>query len=616
MSKHIFIYFLVLISTQPFFAQICGGNLGENIFTEGDFGSGSANTLNNDPQIAPGYIYLATPPPEDGYYTITNNIASWNYAFDWITISDNSSDSNGYMMVVNAGFSPGIFYQQVVDDLCENTTYEFSADIHNLAFANQNRIHPNVSFYLDGQSQYSTGEIPQNEQWNTYGFTFTTESGQTSVTLSLRNNAPGGIGNDLALDNIRFRACGPEALILPTEIANICEDGSPVELQATVVGDEYDTPFFQWQQSFDEGHSWTNIVDATASTYIHTDLSAGYYYYRYLLANGASNLQSNKCRVNSNTKIVYVVPKFYTISDTLCEGNTFLFGENEYKETGTYVDSLLTTIGCDSIVTLILTFVEDPDIHIQADIQQPTCYNASDGNITLTQVTNGVVPYTFIVNGQENFNNGAIYNIPEGTYTYAIIDYYGCQLDSLLLVENPDPFIIDLGANKEVTLGESVNISSAATHPVDQYLWMPQELVPCTPDCDSYEWLPLESTHLSVTAISNFGCVGSDSIFIRVRKIRDVYAPNVFSPNDDGVNDKFNLIIAPSIVSEIEQLSIYDRWGGNIFEAQGIPAQESTGWDGKANGTPMPPGVYTYMAKVRFIDGHSKQYAGDILLLR
>jgi hypothetical protein len=54
------------------------------------------------------------------------------------------------------------------------------------------------------------------------------------VSLSLRNNAPGGIGNDLALDNITFRPCGPLAQILPEEIESICEDGMPIDLEATI----------------------------------------------------------------------------------------------------------------------------------------------------------------------------------------------------------------------------------------------------------------------------------------------------------------------------------------------------------------------------------------------
>jgi hypothetical protein len=276
MTRFCWLLILQALLVLPLEAQVCDGNLGENIFTEGDFGSGPAVVLPVDPMIAPGYIYTTQPPPNDGFYTITNNMSLWAFNFDWLELQDNSPDPNGYMMVDNASFEPGLFYEEEIEGLCDNTLYAFSADIINLIPPGRNIIKPNVSFLLDGNVVYSTGDIPENATWNTYGFTFTTDPGQTSVTLALRNNAPGGNGNDIALDNISFRACGPEALILPMEIANICEDGSPIDLEATINGDQYDTPVIQWQQSFNAGVTWEDIPGETDFTYTHTDLNQGF----------------------------------------------------------------------------------------------------------------------------------------------------------------------------------------------------------------------------------------------------------------------------------------------------------------------------------------------------
>jgi hypothetical protein len=91
-------------------AQVCGGNIGENIFTDGDFGSGFANLLTPDPMIAPGYDYTTSPPPSDGFYVLSNNLSNWGSLYPtWLPIGDNSDDPFGYMMVVNASFSPGLF---------------------------------------------------------------------------------------------------------------------------------------------------------------------------------------------------------------------------------------------------------------------------------------------------------------------------------------------------------------------------------------------------------------------------------------------------------------------------------------------------------------------------
>ena len=108
-------------------SQVCSGNLGENIFPDGDFGSGNSNVVSTDPQIAPGYTYQPHPPPNDGFYTITNYTGLWNLFPGWLRIYDNSPEKFGYMMVVNASDDPGLFYENEITGLCENTLYEFSA---------------------------------------------------------------------------------------------------------------------------------------------------------------------------------------------------------------------------------------------------------------------------------------------------------------------------------------------------------------------------------------------------------------------------------------------------------------------------------------------------------
>ena len=293
--------------------QICEGQFGENVFPKGDFGSGVANIPPNDPQLAPEYFY-ALESPDGGEYTITNNMTPWIENQNWLIISDNSADPNGYMMVVNAAFEPGLrFYEQEVDGLCENTIYEFSVDIFNLIPSSLNgRIIPNISILFDGGKVYNLGDIPQNEQWNTHNFTFFTNPDQTSLRLALRNNAPGGLGNDFAMDNISIRPCEPEEISLfPEEATYLCEDGVPVELVASIEGNPYDTTLIQWQQSLDGGFAWVDIPEANNFSYVHTDLSGGDYYYRFLLTNTPQNLLNTGCRIVSNVKEIHIVLDCY-----------------------------------------------------------------------------------------------------------------------------------------------------------------------------------------------------------------------------------------------------------------------------------------------------------------
>lgn len=599
--------------------DVCEGNLGENIFILGDFGTGAANILSPNPNIAPGYTYTFNGPPNDGFYTVTNNTGAWGGLFPtWLRLRDNSDDLNGYMMVVNASFSPGNFYDQVVDGLCENTLYEFSTDVINLIRTEvANHIRPNVTFLLDEVVQITTGDIPQDETWTTYGFTFTTGPNQTSLRLTLRNNAPGGVGNDLALDNISFRACGPQALILPTEIANICEDGDPIELEATIIGDQYSNPTLQWQQSFDEGLNWQDITNENGMTFLHSELSAGDYYYRYLLANSAENLQNGKCRVISNQKIVRVVPKLFNIADTLCQGLFFTVGTSEYGETGIYTDSLISSIGCDSIVTLDLTIVPDMEIRADAFVKPPSCFGFQDASLTINNIENTYPPYFITFQNEAVGQQGNFENLGSGSYLYSITDRYGCNFQQQVNIFDPAQFILELGEDLSVDLGDEVQLNVSANYDIAEAVWAPDGILNCSNNCQTIEVIPTTSQNYVLTATSLEGCIATDSIFIQVNIVRKVYFPNAFSPNDDGINDYFSVYGDVPNVLEIEELLIFDRWGELMFEGKNLPPDApSVGWDGSFKGEDVNTGVYVYIAKVKFFDELTETFSGDVLLLR
>lgn len=449
MPRYIFILIALLglpLITQ---AQFCTGTLGDNIFDEGDFGTGGPNLFAPNPNIAPGYNYTFSVPPADGQYVLTNNTAIWSGLYaSWLAIGDNSADPNGYMMVVNASNNPGLFYEQTVTGLCENTLYEFSADIINLIRVGvPDHLDPNVSFLLNGVVLFSTGNILKTNAWTTYGFTFTTTAGQQSLTLALRNNAPGGIGNDLAIDNIFFRACGPETLIAPgASEVNLCEDDTPVEFQATLMGNQYVNPSFQWQESFDQGINWVDIPGATADTYTHPPLTiAGSYYYRFLVADGIANLSSDKCRVNASPKIINVRPTINRQTDTtLCEGQILTVGNTVYSETGVYRDTLTSFFGCDSILITDLTVALSAEFIVDL-LVTPPCPNSADASISVENISGGIPPFNYTFDGM---NLGATSFFPGlvGGQNYSVIieDAGGCSIERSVFIVNPGELMADL----------------------------------------------------------------------------------------------------------------------------------------------------------------------------
>jgi gliding motility-associated-like protein len=103
---------------------------------------------------------------------------------------------------------------------------------------------------------------------------------------------------------------------------------------------------------------------------------------------------------------------------------------------------------------------------------------------------------------------------------------------------------------------------------------------------------------------------------LRVDAQHDVYIPNVFSPNADGVNDHFT-VYGKTSLKQILRLEVYDRWGNNVFIKENFdPNEPRQGWDGTFRGELLNPGVYVFRAEVEFTDGFIDNYGGDVTLLR
>jgi gliding motility-associated-like protein len=599
----------------------CSGTLGDNIFEEGDFGAGTANILTDDPGIAPGYSYTRNAPPSDGFYTISNNTGEWTSLYGtWLQIRDNSPDPNGYMMVVNASYTAGIFYEQTVDNLCANTLYEFSADVINLIRRNTTgHIRPNISFYINDELKFSSGDIPQDETWKTYGFTFVTAPNETTLKLSVRNNAPGGIGNDLALDNITFRACGPDGIITLASGSDkfICQDADTETLIAEVFDSPYPDEYYDWEVSIDEGRTYERIPGANGPAYTLTEFSAGRYYYRFALAGTPENLQNDKCRVYSLPKEIIVVPIVYDIVDTICSGGTYVTGGNTYTQTGFYVDNLISSIGCDSIVQLDLTVADDPNYRLDAAVTPPSCPGETDARLEILVTPAGYPPYQYYLDEGSPASSPLFTGLGAGRYTVGIIDRFGCSAEQVVTINDPDILQLDLGDDLTLSLGQQYdfqpNISAEGNL---TFQWSPATGLSCT-DCRRPTLTALETETYTLEVSAAAGCRVRDQITITVDKNYKVYLPNIFSPNGDGRNDRFTVFSDGARVAQVLHLRIFDRWGNQLFNRQNFaPDDETLGWDGRVQGQPAPNGVYIYQVEVAYVDNAVRVFSGDVSLAR
>ncbi len=96
-----------------------------------------------------------------------------------------------------------------------------------------------------------------------------------------------------------------------------------------------------------------------------------------------------------------------------------------------------------------------------------------------------------------------------------------------------------------------------------------------------------------------------------------IFAPNAFTPNDDGVNDFFYMGISGACEAEKFSLKIYDRWGRLVFEGNSITDQ----WDGNYDGQQLKEGVYLWQSSVTWTDESSAEKKfeskkGTLVLIR
>ena len=642
MKKLIFTkYFCVIVLLwQTATAQICTGSLGDAVVNV-TFGAG-ANPGLPLPSNTTTYQYISNDCPSDGSYTIINNTQNC-FSNSWQTLTEDHTpnDVNGYMMLVNASITPGDFFVDTVRGLCANTTYEFGAWITNVLLptaCSPSPIHPALKFNIETINgtvlgTYLTGNIFETDRpvWKQYGLFFTTPVNTNTVVIRLTNNAPGGCGNDLALDDITFKPCGPiiTAGSLLTNLADIdvCNTNvQPIVLSATI-GTGFNTTAVQWQQSTNNGQSWTDITGATTNNYTFTNNTIGKYLYRLTAAEG-TNILINNCRVASNaiTITVHGQPSItITGIDTACERKTIALtanGADRYEWIGpsnfTWLQSSFTLIaqnniaglytvtgtdvfGCSNVASKIVTVKPTPIASIIDTVR------ICKGDSVQLLLTGGIQPNWLPTAGlsASNIPNPIASPILTTTYFVTYSGSNGCTaMDSVVLQVLQKP-IISAGPDKTIIKGQTALLEGSIENNTISYYWQPS-----THLNNALLLQPISSPTQDVTyflhASSTIGC-GSTIDTMQVKVFTDIYVPNAFTPNDDGTNKTWN--IAALAAYPTARVMVYNRFGQNIFASK----SNNNAWDGTYKGLPVPAGVYVYFIEFK---GKRPNIKGTITVLR
>lgn len=154
--------------------------------------------------------------------------------------------------------------------------------------------------------------------------------------------------------------------------------------------------------------------------------------------------------------------------------------------------------------------------------------------------------------------------------------------------------------------GDSVSLS---VNGAQNFVWSPPLGLSCT-NCSNPIANPEYTIQYYVVGTDSNGCIGFANVIVNVSfPCNDIFIPNIFSPNNDGLND-FQCVFGDCIVTM--NYTLYDRWGGLIFESNSI----NECWDGQYKGKKMDSNVFIYKFKASLLDGSSIEKSGSLTLIR
>jgi len=301
-----------------------------------------------------------------------------------------------------------------------------------------------------------------------------------------------------------------------------------------------------------------------------------------------------------------------------------------YQSFGNKIAALTVQTSRGCLVTKVKEFFvqacckDTSTLKLSANVIDLSCFNIPEGQI-LALPQGGAPDYKYSINGSVYNFNPLFGKLDTGTYKIAVQDSKGC-VDSLFRsVTQPPQIIIDAGEDQDVDFGNTtfLNGSFTSSNGVDSLLWTPEEDFEIN-GITNPEVFPKTTTTYIFSLTDLNGCMKSDTVVIRVVKEYIVHTPNIFTPNDSGQNDFFNIWTTKG-VKYVELLEVYDRWGNLVYQGKDINSPEAgnlitgdvnSGWDGKFRGQDVVAGVYTWRAKVRFIDEEQKIFTGDLTILR
>lgn len=262
------------------------------------------------------------------------------------------------------------------------------------------------------------------------------------------------------------------------------------------------------------------------------------------------------------------------------------------EEEGNYAVTI-TTICETAIQTTSITVEEGPPM-LELGGDTSLC----PGEVLLFDLSMPGATYQW-----QDGSNNPVYSIASSG-NYALTVSNGCgEVSDAISVEVFEPLVVNIG--NDTFLCPGTNLVLDASHPsATFYRWHDNTQEPT--------FTVKEPGMISVELANDCESITAE-LEIKECEVCDVFVPNAFSPNDDGINDQF--LPFSDCALEAFQLRIFDRWGSVLFESD----DPGIGWDGRVQSEKIGIGVYVWMLDFTVVENNQPRVinlSGDILLVR
>jgi gliding motility-associated-like protein len=288
---------------------------------------------------------------------------------------------------------------------------------------------------------------------------------------------------------------------------------------------------------------------------------------------------------------------------------------HSYQNGGIYQTSLTVTdfLGCDSTVygsvdvikIDIHTVTHDTTVCLVAPLEMIAHPVYVPG--TFTSVSYAWTPN----NNLQGYSDTITHFWGVGLYQYTVTATttpLGCvAVDTETINSMPPIVLTNLTANQTIMYGNSLQLNADGA---DYYEWFPADGTLTNNNINDPVGRPLDSTTYMVVGTSIYGCRDTGYITITIDNDMYPFIPTAFTPNNDGLNDKFHVVNLR--YDRLVEMRVFDRWGVEMFHT----SDGMDGWDGTFKGVPQDMGTYTWEVIIAHVDGTTKTLTGTVTLLR